>query len=106
MSRQNDRSTTKAFAPLLLAALAIFIILKPTPVNACACCGTFKVINVEQGDVLNVRKGPGTGYPIITGIAPGDGCIIKTGKKRGRWVSITHGDIKGWVHSRYLGFIE
>lgn len=97
-----------AYRFALIAVLAVFVAItaRITTAHACACCGTYKVIHVAPGDVLNVRTGPGTGYRVIAGLAPGEGCIIKTGKKRGRWVSVAHGQVKGWVHSYYLGFIR
>lgn len=88
------------------AMIVTFAVFPAAPAKACACCGTYKVIHVPKSDVLNVRTGPGTAYRIIAGLVPGDGCIIKTGKRRGRWVAITHGQIKGWVHSYYLGIVK
>lgn len=73
---------------------------------ACACCGTFKVTGVASNDQLNIRKGPGTRYQVIDGIPAASACVIKTGKRRGKWAEITYAGSKGWVHSRYLRFFK
>lgn len=85
-----------SLAPLLYAGDAL----------ACACCGTFKVVHVADDDVLNVRSGPGTGYAVVGSLPPGEGCIVKTGKRRGRWVHVEYALGKGWVHSYYLAIIK
>ena len=87
---------------MLFAAAAL---LPSGPAHACACCGTYRVINVESWDVLNVRSGPGVSYQIIETLAPDDGCIVRTGERKGNWVRIMAKGITGWVNRKYLQFV-
>lgn len=72
------------------------------PANACACCGTYKVVGVSYDDVLNVRSGPSVRYRIVGAIPPDTACVVRTGPRRGNWVKISYADAKGWVNGRYL----
>lgn len=93
-------------APLLAGLFTVTSLPAAKTAKACACCGTYRVIGVEEGDMLNVRTGPGVGYQVKHQLPPSDGCILKTGKRHGRWVEITTYNAKGWVHRRYLGLIK
>jgi uncharacterized protein YraI len=94
------------FMCLALAAGALLVALPVRDAQACACCGTYRVINVEDWDVLNVRSGPGTGYRIVHALAPDEGCIELTGRRRGSWLHIESQGLTGWVNGRYLGYIR
>ena len=72
---------------------------------ACACCGTYQVVQVASWDVLNIRSGASVHYGKVGAIPAGSACVIKSGRKRGKWHEITYGDKRGWVHSRYLRFM-
>ena len=91
-------------AALILATLLIAT-LPASQAFACACCGTFKVANVANWDVLNVRSGPGVQFDIIDTLAPDEGCVVKTGERRGNWVRIKAKGMTGWVNRRYLRYI-
>lgn len=68
---------------------------------ACACCGSWQV-NVPPGDTLNVRTGPGSGYPVIYELPDATTCVVKTKTCNGRWCRISYGDVSGWAHTRYI----
>lgn len=90
---------------LILGCALSAAVLPISEARACACCGTYKVVNVEGWDVLNVRSGPGTEYQIVYRLAPDEGCVILTGKRSGTWVGIEAQGVTGWVKSRYLEYI-
>ena len=93
-------------ASLALAVVVLTAVMPSSPAHACACCDTFKVVNVASWDMLNVRAGPGMRYEVIDRLAPGEGCIAWTGKRRGAWVLIRVGNTTGWVSSRFLGIVR
>lgn len=99
--------TGRAVAPRSLLALSLLAIAAPVSgAQACACCGTYKVINVDEEDALNVRSGPGPSYGVRLRLAAGEGCIMKTGQRAGSWVQVEAQGIRGWVHGGYLGYIR
>ena len=69
----------------------------------------YRVAGVAYNDVLNVRAGASTNYPIV-GIIPPDGKHIGMDRCLGSWCEVTYlpansatGDpIHGWVQSQYL----
>jgi uncharacterized protein YraI len=93
----------------LILALALTLGAGFAPLSdahACACCGTYRVINVADDDALNVRSGPGTHYAVVDALQPDEGCIIQTGKRSGSWVGIEASGMKGWVNRSYLKYIR
>ena len=88
--------------PILLAG----IIYGSQAAMACGCCGSYEVVNVASWDVLNIRTGPSVRYRKVGAIPPHTPCVIKTGRKRGRWHQISYAETTGWVNSRYLRFIN
>jgi uncharacterized protein YraI len=98
--------TNTAFLPPILALALAASALPLANAHACACCGTYKVVGVDDGDALNVRSGPGTGHDIISTLQPDEGCVVQTGQKHGNWVRIEFLGKKGWVNRRYLEYIR
>lgn len=90
----------------MLATAAIALTLSFGQADACACCGTYQVVNVAHWDALNIRSGPGVGFNIVGSFAPDDGCIVLTGQRRGPWVRVSGNGQTGWVHSVYLRYIR
>lgn len=88
------------------ALAALGLLLSFSQASACACCGTYRVVNVAHWDVLNIRTGPGVGYGIIGAFAPNDGCIVFLGERRGAWVRVSGNGVTGWVHSGYLQYVQ
>lgn len=89
-------------SPIILAGL----ILGSQQALACACCGTYKVIHVASYDVLNIRSGPSVRYRKVGAIPAGSACVIKTGRKRGKWHQVQYAEFIGWVNSHYLRFMS
>jgi uncharacterized protein YraI len=75
--------------------------------------GCLIVSGVAANDVLNMRSGPGTSYPVVDALPPGnhgiihlDGpCVPKSVKPSSRWCKVSHynGDkvTKGWIKRRF-----
>lgn len=94
-------SLLKVTMASLIAAFVLTI--APNQVAACACCDTYQVVGVEDWDVLNVRAGPSTRYPIVGEFPPGT-CGLRVLKVRGRWLKVQLGGVRGWVSGRYVEF--
>ena len=64
----------------------------------------FSVVNVESGDVLNIRAEPNA-KALKVGEIPsyGNGVIGFWGAPVRGWVFVNFGGIEGWVSERYLG---
>lgn len=66
----------------------------------------FYVVDVEPGDVLNMRAGPGVQHPVVGSIPPdgrdvrvtGDGVMVG----ESLWAPVAYGGEQGWVNMRYL----
>ncbi len=94
---------------VLAALLAIaFLTISEQPARACACCETYQVVNVAQGDMLNVREGPGAQFSVIGRLRPGEACIIKNGQRSGSWIHVDANDSghSGWVNERFLAYFH
>jgi uncharacterized protein YraI len=100
-----SRKTT-LFLTIALGLAASASAIPLSNAYACACCGTYKVVNVGDDDALNVRSGPGTGYGVVTALQPDEGCIVQSGQRLGKWVRIEAQGMKGWVNRRYLEYIR
>ena len=82
----------------------------------------WRITGVQAGGAVNIRKGPATGFSIVGKVTSGTtglknlGCSPEllvhewqgfTLRERElalslRWCRIQHGQITGWVYSRYL----
>ena len=51
---------------------------------------------------LRVRKGPGTGSPVLGSLKKGTRVTVKSAN--GNWAYITFGSLKGWSSLTYLAF--
>ena len=76
-----------------------------TAAHACACCGSWQVVNVAKWDVLNIRSGPGVKFQIVGHIPPGAACVARHKECRGRWCRVSYADYSGWVNVRYLRWL-
>jgi len=90
---------------LLPIALLFGLMIASAPSQACACCGTWKVINVANGDVLNIRSGPGADNTIVGTIPSGSACVLKSAQCEGKWCRVAYDKTIGWVNTRYLRFM-
>ncbi len=66
----------------------------------------YRVVFVESGDTLNVRKGPGVAYSPVGELEPGTTGVKVTGAGENvgnsLWVPVEATGTRGWVNSRYL----
>ena len=69
-----------------------------------------QVTNVARNDVLNMRSGPGTNYPVVSSVPYNGRTLITTGKAasqgRNNWVEIVWAGTTGWVNERYLSAVN
>ncbi|MEZ5839033.1 MAG: caspase family protein [Hyphomicrobiales bacterium] len=72
------------------------------PTRASTGSGSYHVINVRPGDVLNVRSGPGPNYDVI-GSIPADAAGIEARSCRSvagssdKWCIVQFGSVRGWA---------
>ncbi len=62
----------------------------------------YRVIGVEDYDVLNVRRGPSEDHVSIAAIPPQGRQVEITGQCKADWCPIKYGAVKGWVNRYYL----
>ena len=67
-----------------------------------ARAATFRVVNVPEGDVLNVRRGPSAETEIIATIAQRATGIRTVGECRYDWCPVRAGHRVGWVHRYFI----
>ncbi|WP_299084498.1 SH3 domain-containing protein [uncultured Ruegeria sp.] len=89
-----------------LAALFLVGIMNIEPAAA-ASLGRYEVFGVEDGDMLKMRGGPGTGYIVIVGLPNGTAVRVHSCEQTGstRWcrVSLERArGLKGYVSWAYL----
>jgi len=102
MSAVYLRSLAQKFAALIIVS-ALALPLLPQSAQACACCDTYRVANVEEWDVLNVRSRPSSRSRIVGELEPGT-CGIEILRDRRGWLKIRSGGTRGWVNGRYIEF--
>jgi uncharacterized membrane protein len=97
MVAQADRG----IEPMRLLTLFLASLLVATVSLAAVA---YSVVNVRQGDVLNMRTAPSPNAPIVLTI-PHDGTgLLLTGRRAtGDWVEVTYQRRRGWVNGRFLG---
>lgn len=88
----------------ILSSFCIVIILMMNVGTTKAYAGIiyYKVKNVANNDVLNIRAYPSFQSKIIDMLAPDTHGITATGKKHGKWVQIISGNSQGWVDGNFL----
>lgn len=66
----------------------------------------YRIIHVDENDILNVRSGPGPENEIVTSLEPGSAGIRIVGfgqpVNNSVWVPINVGTVSGWVNGRFL----
>jgi SH3-like domain-containing protein len=62
---------------------------------------SYRVVGVEDDDVLNIRAGPSMGHPVVAVIPPGGRGVRLNGHCRG-WCPVTYNGATGWVNGYYL----
>lgn len=85
----------------LLAFVLLALALTQGPAAATEDERSYRVVAVDEDDVLNIRAGPSAGHPIVGEIPPTGRGVRLTGPCRG-WCPITYRGAAGWVSARYL----
>ncbi|QBY02045.1 peptide-binding protein [Rhodophyticola sp. CCM32] len=63
----------------------------------------YDVRGVSTDDMLNIRAGPGVGYPVIGTLAPNARDVeIVEASENGRWLRLNTGESSGWASAFYL----
>nr|WP_081894624.1 SH3 domain-containing protein [Ruegeria halocynthiae] len=91
---------------LPLVALFLGAVMDVGPASA-ASLGRYEVVGVEEGDMLKMRGGPGTGFIVIVGLPNGTALRVHSCEQTGgtRWcrVSLERArGLKGYVSWAYL----
>lgn len=91
---------------LPVAAMFLVATIYAAPATA-ASLGRYEVFGVEDGDMLKMRGGPGTGYNVIVGLPNGTALRVHSCEQTGgtRWcrVSLVRArGLKGYVSWAYL----
>lgn len=67
------------------------------------------VVGVRHDDVLNVRSGPGVGYPVLTGLDPTEDDVVAKGNTwsipGAFWIEVEADGFDGWVNLRYVAYL-
>lgn len=78
----------------------------PTPrfatADAANAAPVFRVINVAQDDVLNVRRGPDPGTDVVGTIEASSQNVRVTGLCNGDWCPVQIARATGWVHRYFI----
>jgi hypothetical protein len=79
----------------------VWVSSPPTPAPQ-----TYRVVNVREGDAVNIRQGPGSSYPVVARIPPGVRGIILGPRQVANgstiWQEISVAGYVGWVNEVYL----
>jgi uncharacterized protein YraI len=62
---------------------------------------TFRVVYVDDDDMLNIRSGPSAGHAIVGRIPPGGRGVRLVGHCQG-WCPVSYNGASGWVNPVYL----
>ena len=62
---------------------------------------TYRVVAVDDDDVLNIRAGPSAGYAAVGSIPPHARGVRVVGPCRG-WCQVQYAGATGWVNGRFL----
>jgi hypothetical protein len=96
----------EAGVTLPLGSSVELIISDGTPIDGPPEGAVLGVMGVADGDVLNVRDGPGVAYDIIATLDPVTDTVVATGRSQllpaSIWVEVTVGATTGWVNSQFL----
>jgi hypothetical protein len=103
-SKTKTSTTTATIAATATATMTV--IDTPVPVTPTAIKIPYRVINIEDGDVLVVHSGPGDEH-LIMGTIPPDGRDIYLQSEpvlvgHLEWVLITYQTMVGWVRTNFL----
>jgi uncharacterized protein YraI len=79
----------------------IFFVAALVSVVTTQAFAQYRVVNIASNDVLSVRSGASTEYPIV-GVIPPDGIGIDVHDCLRVWCNVSWRGVTGWVNSRFL----
>ena len=93
--------------PLILAAVTLLSACSNTAPSAIAQQARLEVFGVEEGDMLKLRAGPGTGFDTYVGLPNGTVVRMKSCSRVGgtRWCEVALDrapGLRGYVSETYL----
>lgn len=108
MTRQYEKLLIASLAGLMIVCAAAFAVT-PTLAAGYPVDMTARVSNVEDWDVLNVRKWPAHYSQRIGALQPEtyvwvERCIVV--ENASDWCRVERGELAGWVNSRYLAPVD
>jgi hypothetical protein len=62
----------------------------------------YRVANIRNDDVLNVRSGPSTDHAVVAALQPGSRGVVITGDCQSDWCPVQHEAASGWVNRSFL----
>ena len=66
--------------------------------------GKWRVIDIRSDDVLNVRQGPSTRYPIVGAIPPNGSGVRRVECTSRNWCLVKYRCVSGWASGKYLTY--
>ena len=66
--------------------------------------GKWRVIDIRVDDVLNVRQGPSTRYPIVGAIPPDGSGVRRVECTSRNWCLVKYRCVSGWASGKYLTY--
>ena len=106
MNWPSRRSSSTCGAALAIVASAVTLVPADAVAQGYDCAhgpDTYRVRNVAQWDVLNMRSSPNPGSRIVGQIAPQGSGVHCLGPCQGRWCRVSWRGMVGWVNMRFLG---
>lgn len=98
-----SRAARRSVPVLWLVLTALVLTLAPLHQQASAqdAVRTYRVVHVENDDVLNIRTAPSGGARVIGSIPPNGRGVELVGDCR-TWCPIRYNGVAGWVNGHYL----
>ena len=89
--------------PAMLPLCVVLLCSGPGAQRASAADGaaTYRVVNVERGDTLNMRAGPSSAHSVVGSIPPSEAGVRLIGTCR-EWCQVEYKGVSGWVNRRFL----
>ncbi len=98
----TPRASTSTPVPVPTSTPGEAVEIRPTAGSV------LSVIGVAHDDVLNVRSGPGTTFPVVAVAANLGDDVTATGRgwlvNRSVWFEVSHAGLTGWANGSYLAW--
>ena len=100
MRPMSSPQARRAYCAILLL-IAVLVLAGSDCAWAAPGDRTYRVVDVDDDDVLNIRAGPSAGHPIVGEIPPTGRGLRLLGECQ-IWCRISYNGAAGWVSARYL----